>query len=240
MTGRFLLNQIDKLKSALADRYQVNIPQFLRGYEAGATMDELRIALGMTEFPMRTIASALNLRWPQKHRVNDLALLMSRSDEDTSTLADEVITLKEDLKQYEHDLTIKDKALTRVRREANRLRAEMREESLDDVVVDMVAEALANIPAPIAEQVPRIFKGPGVDFAVLSDFHAGATVSNEDVPDNTYSWEILEEKVGVMFQEMAANRTGDEYHFYILGDMLDGLIHDSLEASDMNPAKAAK
>ena len=234
------MNQITKLKQALSDRYCVDIDEFLHAYSEGCTRAEVQERTEVTEFPVRTIASALNLRWPQKYRDNDMALLMSRDEDDTSALADQVIELKEDLKQYEHDINIKERALVRVRREANRLRSNMREETMDDAVLRLIEENVEAVTAPAPQLLGLPTKTPGVDFLVLSDLHAGATVSGEDVPDNEFNWEILSNRLSALFLEAAANVSSQTMHFYLLGDMLDGLIHDSLEASDTNPAKAAR
>lgn len=234
------MNQITKLKEALSLRYNVDIDVFLGAYASGATRAEVERITGVTEFPVRTIASALNLRWPQKYRDNDVTLLQSRDDEDSTTLADQVIVLKEDLKQYEHELNTKERALVRTRREANRLRAGMRDESLEETVLHLIAENVEAVVTPTASTIPVKAVTPGVDFVVLSDLHAGATVSDEDVPDNMFNWEVMTERLQNLFMEAAANIKHDVLHVYMIGDMIDGLIHDSLEASDYSPAKSAK
>ena len=234
------MNQITKLKEALSQRYDVDLDLFLHAYAEGNTRAEVEVITGVSEFPTRTIASALNLRWPQKFRDNDLALLMSRDEGDSSALADQVITLKEDLKQYEKELNTKERALVRTRREANRLRASMRDEALEETMIQLIAENVEAVERPAPMIMRPAPATPGIDFVVLSDLHAGATVSGEDVPDNAFNWDILSERLAALFLEAAANLKHDTLHIYMLGDMIDGLIHDSLEASDYNPAKAAK
>lgn len=235
------MNQITKLKDALSARYNVDIDVFLDAYISGATRAEVEILAGVTEFPARTIASALNLRWPQKFRQNDYTLLLSRDSEDSSALADKLVVAQEDLKQYEHDLNLKDKQLIKIRREINRLRQNLREESLEEALLDVLEVSLSEAYTfPAVQPIGLMKSTDNTDFVVLSDFHAGATISIEDVPDNEFNWDILQDKVNKLFRAAAKNISGNTIHFYILGDMIDGLIHDSLEASDMNPAKAAK
>lgn len=235
------MNQLHQLKEALQEKYGVDCDQFVALYEQGMTREEMETTLDCTTFKIRTVAAALNLRWAGKYRVNDMQLLLTRDIESVSTdTAMELVKLKENAQAYEQELMARDKSLAKVRREANRLRAQMREESIDDTIIDVVATLASTItPITVPEFIPHD-RPAGVDWVLASDWHVGATVDGKDVPDNSYDWEVVRERAHRLMEAASRNKTGDMFDFYIAGDMLDGLIHDSLESSDMNPAEAAK
>lgn len=237
------MNQLAQLKDALLVKYHVDCDQFIELYEQGLNREQMEVELNCTSFKLRMIASALNLRWASKYRVNDLALLHTRDAESgNANQAEEIIRLKENVLEYERELMVRDKGLARVRREANRLRAQMREESIEDTILEVIQSVVSKVePLPKEVVIPSTVPSTdGVDFVVLSDFHIGATVNTGDVPDNEYNWEIAKGRLEHVMTTAMVNKKHSTFHFYILGDMLDGLIHDSLEACDMNPAESAK
>jgi len=234
------VTQLERLKKSLEERYSIPLDVFLGLYMEGYTRDEMREVFDCTGHTLRQIAATLNLRWGVKHRASDFALMQTRDQEDTTSLADEVIFLQEEVKAFEHDLNLKERALIRVRREATRLRAAMREEAIDEAVIAHIKKAITGESLPQLQVTPTITTGQGIDFAVLSDLHAGAVVDSKDVPDNAYNWGILNERLDRLFNNLIINRENNHLHLYLLGDMLDGLIHDSLESADKSPAEAAK
>lgn len=235
------MNQLQHLKDSLLEKYNVDCDRFIELYEQGFSREEMEVELSCTSFKLRMIAAALNLRWVQKHRVNDIQLLMTRDTEVGPALqAEELTKLKENVAEYERELTVREKALVRTRREANRLRAQMREESIEDAILEVIAEATAKV-TPLAPIVTdEVVEDDGIDFVLFSDWHIGATVKLTDVPDNTFSWEVAQQRIHQLMTQVVLQRSTSSLHIYLLGDMLDGLIHDSLQASDMNPAQAAK
>jgi len=235
------MNQLDRLKKSLEESYGINIDDFLVQYTDGITKEEMMAIHNCTSFKLRQIASTLNLRWASRYRASDYQLMLTREDSDTTGMADEIIKLQEDVVAYEHELGLRDRALVRTRREANRLRKTMREEAVEDVITGIVADAVADLKNVKGKLVPT--PAPtmdGTDFILLSDIHAGATVVEGDVPDNQFSWEIMERRLSQLFMQAAANLKNNHLHLYLLGDMVDGIIHDSLESADKSPAEAVK
>jgi len=236
-----IINQLQLLKEALQEKYSVDCDQFVDLYEQGFNREEMEVELDCTAFKLRTVAAALNLRWAQKYRVNDLQLLLTRDTEGFDTeQADEIIKLKENALEYERELISRDKSLVKVRREANRLRSHMREESVDDTLIGAVEALTSEIRPMVLPKFTPHDRPNGTDWVLISDWHVGATVSDSDVPDNSYGWDTVRARAHILMEAAARNAKGDVFDFYIAGDMIDGLIHDSLEASDMNPAESAK
>lgn len=227
------MTQLNKLKESLENKYGVPIEEFLEHYKNNKGIEWLSNEYSIGWSKIRTIFATLNLRLPKKYRVGDLALLRAREEStvDIETY-EEIKSLNEDIEEYEKVLLAKEKALATARREVNRYRKSLRNEALEDVIIDTFSTSLSSIkPIERVSFEPTKY-APGSDFMLVSDVHAGAFTSTLDVPDSPYNWDIMISRLERVFASMVHNKTADVLDVIFAGDMVQGIIHGAEEFNE--------
>jgi hypothetical protein len=79
------MRNLNKLKLDLTNRYSVNVDEFLQQYEEGATTEVISANLTVPISTVKAIGHALQLRFANKYRADDLSELY----DDISTLEQE-------------------------------------------------------------------------------------------------------------------------------------------------------
>jgi len=140
-----------------------------------------------------------------------------------------------------------ERALIRARDELNYHRATKRKDERKESLVDQVTEI---IEASLGSQVKHtinINQYPlGENFnlhtsmMLLSDIHAEELVTSKNVGNlNEYNWEVMEERVGKLFDEWLLVYRGEHQGvIFLLGDMISGVIHSTLEHTTKPTAEA--
>lgn len=152
-----------------------------------------------------------------------------------------------ELDVIQRKLSVSERALIRTRSELNyyraTLRSDERKRSLQDAVEDIVSEAIhANQPHVLTVTKPtknKVFKDH-TSMVLLSDVHAEELVSRKNVGNlNEYNWDIMEQRVSKVFNTWVSNYRGEDTGvIFLLGDMISGIIHSTLEHTTKPTAEA--
>lgn len=233
------MTQVEKLLVELKEKYKINPEQFLELYSQGLSTEEMAEALVGTLWAVRVLASTMNLRLPKKYRIGDLALFYSRFSESAELkISSELIEADENLGMLSKQVVQKEKTIRSLQAEVSKYRRALKQETATDDISLLIASLVERInttePTDLKFNLKSSSYSGYTQFVMLSDLHMEQTVTKGDVGDcNAYSWAIAEQRLGRVFSELLNAHRGE--HFVIiglLGDMLDGLIHDSLETSN--------
>lgn len=233
------MKQVEELVEALQKKYKIDIEKLLELYQTGMPRDEMAVALDVQEWTIRTVMGALNCRLAKKYRAHDYSYFLSRfGDEANVELVEEVQELKEDLNQLSKDLVAKEVALRSARREISKyrkgLKKELGVEDIELLIASSVERIATTEPTELQLNLSTSTYSEYTQFVMLSDLHMEQSVFMHDVGNcNEYSWEIAEQRLGKVFSELLNAHRGEHTVIVgLLGDMLDGLIHNSLETAN--------
>jgi len=238
------MTQIAKLEQELESRYKVKIKAFLELYNMDTSTRDMAQTLESTTWLIRVYASTLNLRLPKKFRKSDYSLYLSRSGESsTSKLHEELTNSNESLQYLSKQVIIKDSQLLKAKMEIAKYKSALKINSGIEDFTSIVKEAcnnLNNVTLVSEKPIIRLSDySKHKKFVLLSDLHFEETVSKSDTGNNEYNWDIAEERLGIVFREAEASYRGEEDIVVMFGgDMLDGLIHSSLETANRPIGKA--
>ena len=241
------MKQLESLIQHLEARYHINIEQFLKMYSANKTTEEIKQHFNTSQWAVRAVASALNLRMSKQFRTHDLSMFYTRyGDKASDKLIQEIDSLQSALDQLSHDLLIKDKALLRERARLRGYRKLERELVKGEDIANLIEQIAEAHVSPVELYVkPVIASAPSqkdtVQFAVLSDLHAESLVTKEEVGEvNEYSWETMVQRLRSVFAHLTNSHSELDVglHIYLLGDLISGIIHDALEATSKHPVEA--
>ena len=239
------MTQIEKLIENLEEQYNLSIDSFITYYVEGYTRSEIAEAMKTTEWSIRLIASALNLRFQKEHRANDYSLYVTRFSESAESMLQEKLAGKSEECDYlSRQLFNKEKALVEARYMLNSYRKEVRKQGASDSITGAIIEALGDSlekPRVLMPAIPPLNRQNtcGIQFALFSDVHAESSISNDDTGLGDYSWEDTEIRIAEVFSEVSNLNCGEDRLLVVLaGDLIDGIIHDTLEATTKPTMKA--
>ena len=200
-------------------------------YSNGLSMREISEAIGMNQFTLR--------RWFLRQ---GLAIkLHERVIEDTQEESTDEIDV------LHHKLSVAEQALIRSRTELNyyrkTIRADVHNKDLHEKVLRLVDDTCStSIPHDIAVTIhqPIDEYSNHVSILLVSDVHAEEVVLEKNVGAlNEYNWEIMESRLDHLFNTWLDAYRG-EYHgvVFLMGDIVSGIIHDTLEHTSKPTAEA--
>lgn len=229
------MKQIEKLIGNLSSKFKVDIEQYTRLYQDGLNREELAEALNMSEYAVRAIAQALNLRMALKYRAKDLALYYSRfEDSEVNVKLNEVAG---DLDASYKDNVKLERQITALRRELSKYKSVFKDSPASFDVEDiqqLVKESMRPMRAANVTIATRSdYYKDYTQFILLSDLHFEEAVNSNDVGlANSYNWEEAERRLSLVFQESLQAYRGESKCIILLGgDLLSGIIHDTLEST---------
>ena len=180
------------------------------------------------------------------HRITDLDFI---SVEDLAFADDKEEALAQVFIRYEQDLREKDHQIARWRQ---KYRLALDDRSLQETILELADKAIEGLPriAPgrLYEPPTQAIGKPETAIAMFSDTHWGEVINPEETHGfNQYNWQIARRRVAFYVDTIAdlvQNRLRGydipKLEFWMLGDMLSGMIHQELIAtSDLNVMDAA-
>ena len=236
------MKQYDKLVENLEAQYRVSVSEFLQMYQDGLSLDSMAEAGGTKVWTYRAIAAALNLRMALRYRAHDYALLQSRkSDEADDQLIVEIDLLHEQMEHLARDLDNSQRSVIRERARLRAFRKQQRDATAYEDIKAYVDSVFAGVE--YAEYVGTVNTLEGgladIQFVVLSDLHVDEAVTTADLGKiNKYNWDTVTQRLGQVFEELHAVDYHGMLHIYLLGDIISGIIHNSLEGTDVHPVDA--
>jgi len=218
----------------LEKQYKVNINEFIELYEDNVTREDISYILGIGVHKVKTIAASLGLRMAKKYRQGDLQILKEKLQKEhlTEGKKEVIEELVDDVEVLSEHLYKANKALVNCRDQNNVFRKQIREmarcEELEKRVADEVKEVLGEI------KIPEIDLGAKTNYfnselciMALADLHVGNLTDPEDIGGiNNYNFEVFKLRLGEMFRQVKYNRAKN-LHIVILGDILQGIIHNN-------------
>ena len=226
--------------SRIKAQYDVDLNKFIELYELGYSREEMADYLGLGVFQVRTIAASLGLRLKKKFRSTDLDVLKRRLENED----DLIIKLTQDLEYANKKLLALNKSIIKYRDENNLLRRQerllVREQNLAEKIITEISKNLGTIELKPIEVNKENYVPNGMNLIVLSDLHIGAKVDKEEVGDiNTYNYNIAIERINKVINNCVnLSKQSDNLTIVILGDIFDGIIHNSYLIAEMPVTKA--
>lgn len=242
------MNLKDKVEE-LQEKYGFDIDDFMDLYTRKLSREDISARLGLSHHVVRTIGSELGVKWPKSKRAAYRVKFLIEYNADLTNSTEPGEEIQQENAYLSHKLSVANKALQRSRDEANQLRKEMRKSNrvanLNEEVLKLIEGALpiehsATTLVTINEPSMRYEKQTSC--IMLSDLHCEESVSKKDVGNtNEYTWEIMESRLDKVFLEWFQAYRGESHGIILLGgDVLTGLIHDSLENTSLHPMEAAQ
>lgn len=241
------MSRVHKIMDTLHEKYGVDIDEFLELYKAKTSKNDLVEKLGLSYHTIRQIGDKLGLSWKKSERAKSYVALMieiSGETEAAQAAAEEPLRENDALSKK---LAVAQRAVIRLRDEANQLRAEFRrrsrEEVLEEKLQTIVEQALPikdnrsfNIVAPLGSAHYK----KHTSVLLLSDLHVEEAVTIQDVGlTNEYNWEIMERRLGALFATWLNTYRGESTAVLVCaGDFFTGFIHNALENTSKHPAEA--
>ena len=230
------------LKNKIKDfegTYGIDFNQFLAHFEQGYSRSELTEAFGITEMPMRRFIYSLGLEFSKAKRqasIDEFKYNLSREEGYD-------VDLVKELEQHNHKLEEKVgklyKSLTHARDEANHnrkaLREQARSENLEESITEVLSGELTDVRAELSEwalnykrPMKKIAKTMTTDFALFSDVHFSEVVEPSSIENlNEFNEKIAEQRIDHFFDEVILKNSGNRLILFALGDLLQGIIHNS-------------
>lgn len=218
----------------LEKEYNIKLDDFLKYYKEGVGRESMCKLLNSTTHKVRIYASSLGLRWALKHREGDLLLLKNKLDSKIEGGNKDIITeLVDDLDLVSDNLTKFHKKLVNCRDENTILRRQIREcarnERYFNVILDEFKQHIDEFTVDFKKYTNETLdsSNKGLTILALSDLHLGSLVEKEDVGSvNEYNISIAEERLNKCFTMLNNEHTRD-IEIVVLGDILQGVIHQS-------------
>ncbi len=229
-----------EIVSRIKEQYDIDLDKFLKLYELGYNREEIAEALNLGVFQVRTIAASLGLRLKKKFRSVDLDMLKRRLENED----DLVIKLSQDLEYANNKLLSLNRSIVKYRDENNLLRKQqrllIREQNFIGKITKEIVKNVEKINFPEPKINTKNYHPDGLNLIVLSDLHIGAKVSKEEVGElNSYNYKIALQRIHkVVIANLGMPRQSDNLTILILGDIFDGIIHDSYLIAEMPVTKA--
>ena len=238
------MKQIESLKKDLEAQYHIDIDEFLEAYESNVKQIDMLTHFNTTPWVLKTISAALNLRMARKYRAGDLNMLLLRdSDEGDDALMQKLAEKDGILEQLSTDFVNAHSELLRSRARTNFLKQGLREAARSESIYEFIDEAVKAVQPmtpPKNTMAPAAYNAePKTQFTMLSDLHCEEVVEAEQVPSGRYSWDIMLQRLDLVFEETYKDAEGkDKLHLYLLGDMINGFIHGNAENATKHPIVA--
>lgn len=239
------MRQVEELIGALEKRHKIDIAHMIELYQVGLNREEMAEALGAHAWIIRTVASALNLRFAKKYRAHDYAYYLARfGDEANVELVEEVQELKEDLEQLSKDLVAKEVQLVKAKREVSKYRKGLKKESYVEGIELLIASSVERIvttePTELQLNLSTSAYSEHTQLLLLSDNHVEEVVTSMDVGSaNEYNWSIMEQRLGRCFSELLNSYRGERKVVVAsLGDQFSGSIYDTMESTGKSLGQA--
>ena len=231
----------------LEQKFNVDMEEFMDLFKRKFPREEIAERLGLSQHAVRKIGHVLRLKWKKSARADSYVkyvVELGASEDNTAELAD--IPVKEN-KYLTKKLKVATRALQHSRDEANHLRKQVRDgvraDSFEDRVLDIIENALPmkqKTTVKIEAPLPMPKYENYVSSILLSDLHVEETVVKADVGQtNEYNWKVMEDRLDRFFQEWFDSYRGESRAVaFILGDVISGIIHDTLESTSKPTAEA--
>ncbi len=210
-------------------------------YTEGASMLEIGARIDMNQHYVRRWLISQGLAIKAKDREDSYKAYNARAMDLICASSETVTTPKkiEPVDSIYRKLNVAERALIRTRDELNYYRGMTRRDerklSLEDKVLEIVEGALGNITLPDVQVDTKFGKeGQPRDglLMVMSDWHIGDQ-AKADVPDNTFNYEIAEQRVNRLIQEtLNSPYQSDNLCIANLNDNFKGIIHGGIYQSE--------
>ena len=216
--------------------YKVNVGEFIGLYKDKIGRKDMSVTLGIGEHTVRSIASVLGLRLKQKHREADYQYFLKAQGKPVDK------NLIDSLELIQKELYKTNKGLQRQKDVNNLLRKQLREAVREENATDILKESLKDLPIRTLEiepiEIKPIVNAGGTTVIALSDLHIGALVEAYGV-SNKFNFDIAEQRLKHIINKTITNPlVSDRLVITILGDVFQGLIHNSHLIGEM-PAMEA-
>jgi hypothetical protein len=218
----------------LEKQYNIDIDDFLELYKNNIPREEISKILNIGVHKVKTIAASLGLRMAKKYREGDYKILEPKL-QSTDYVDEEVIEdLVDDVDVLSGHLYKTNKSLVNCRDQNNVLRKQIREmarcEEMESRIVTSLKENLEELSFELPKKSNKnTIKDNFNDLCLmcLSDLHVGNLTESADVGGlNQYNFDTFEKRLDKMFKEVRKSKA-TKLHIVILGDILQGVIHNN-------------
>jgi len=242
------MSRLTETVRRLEKQYNFNIDDLLDLYKRKLSRREIGEKLGLSTFNTRKIMERLDL--PPKKHLRAEAYIKFVVELSTDKEVEEEIKeapVKENL--YLHkQLAVSQRGLQRARDENNHLRSvirnSVRSDSLQEQALDLIEQALPikdkrDISITIESTLSDKYKDH-VSCLLLSDLHVEEFLDRKAMGNlNEFNWEIMENRLETLFLTWFNLYRGEKRAVVmILGDVISGIIHDTLESTTKPTAEA--
>ena len=241
------MSRLNAIVKELEEKYTFDINDLLDLYKRGMSRREVSERLGLSVFSTRQIFERLALSPKKKQRAETYLKFWVEYGAGEANLQEELDAPVKENKYLHKKLGVAERALQRSRDEANHLRGiirkDVRKDSLQEQVVDLVEQAL---PIKDKRDFNVVVNTVGANYdehvscLLLSDLHAEEAVTKKDIGNNNeYNWEIMESRLDTLFGEWFNEYRGESKGVVVMaGDFISGIIHDQLESTTKPTAEA--
>jgi predicted phosphodiesterase len=230
----------------LEDSLLVDMEAFMDVYKDGLQFIDIAERLDISLVTVYKVTDTLNLPEKKKKRAEAYVKYIIELNMSPDENGDVSATTTEDY--VTHKLSIASRALQRSRDENNFLRSQIREETrkaaTDERALDLIHTISKGYePHDIhihTHHVDSEYYKEYTSCLLLSDIHAEEVVSSKDVGlNNEYNWDIMTDRLDYLFETWLNSYRGeDNGKLFILGDVISGIIHNSLENTSKPTAEA--
>jgi len=242
------MSRLNEIVSKLEEKYTINIDDVMDLYKRKLGRENIAKRLGTSIFTMRQILDKLGLPLKKAKRAEaylKFYIELNADKESAQELIDAPIIENTYLTKK---LGVAQRALIRSRDEANFLRRTLykstRKAAMEEKIVDIIEAALPikdkREHTIVVETSPIEKYRNYTSCLLLSDLHVEESVTRKDVGAlNEFDWEIMEDRLYKVFSEWFNQYRGESRGMVmILGDVISGIIHDTLEHTTKPTAEA--
>lgn len=233
-----MMNNITELEKL----YGFDLDELLKHYVEGIPTQSIADALCMTHSTVRHVLDKLDLPIRKQDRKEAALSLVQHLEEMESN------GQGNELRFLHKKLVNQTNTIQRLRDEVNYLRAVEREHnknsSIEGKVLDIVRQALPiKSDYELSINLSRSFEKKyrkHVTCLLLSDLHVEEAVNPKNVGStNAYNWDIMESRLDYLFNTWYSEYRGEGKGLIVIaGDVISGIIHDSLENATKPVAEA--
>ena len=242
------MSRLNATVKKLEEKYSVDIEDLLDLYKRGFSRERIAERLELSMFTVRQLFDKLDLTAKKSKRAESYLKFWVEYRAGEENDAEEKDSHVKENEYLHKKLGVATRATQRSRDEANHLRKIIRNttrgDSLEEKVLDIIDNAL-----PIKDKrkinlsVSSIQNDKYKDYVssiILSDLHVEEAVTRQDVGAlNEFNWEIMEGRLDKFFNEWLDLYRGESRAVVmILGDVISGIIHDTLETTTKSTAEA--
>ena len=216
----------------IEDNYGVDVEEFLKLYINKYSRKQISEKLNIKEHIVRSIAGLLGLRLKQKFREIDYSFFMKSYK--NKSIDNDIVNA---LEMTQNELYKINKQLLKQRDINTLLRKQLREQIKLENYFDIIKESIDNLPVEyIKDKTYNInFESNknGVTIINFADLHIGAKVDCVGI-NNYYNFEIAKERIQEVINKTITNPlVSEELVINLLGDVFDGVIHNSHLIAEM-------